>query len=843
MERRSRLGRWGTMLLWGLVSFPGCSFVGGSGNGDRPTAKAETVFVEAGHPMTACLHPDVARSHTEVPDSVLFFDRDSKIVATPPTKKGAVKYHLHLLHRVGDQTLDFLVKQDAKNGHIELDLSRFDQPEELLVVSDGRRIVEDESATRGAPDGRREEIPTPPYVLSFRLLPAEGRIETILSLQRHRWEIETESGKVTLVTGSPNRRDHLLTFFDPSKAHLTLVAEDPYVYVPALDGAIPPRLTVEVQTAGPERRVWQKAATYHMPDGIARAGETPFLFRTSKRDLIAFGPAPRADLELPKDPAGTSAIVQVVPSGLSEKDVLKVFLACVYPSGPKGETAAWVKSCALAGPSGAQTAAIDLGHLDASLFPLTSALAMRSVLPWKLTAGLYAPEPPLGKASVPLAAPAGKPPGYSKFLSPKYASHYDFLRFLGSGSGAKKGSGLLDSYLRNTGPDDPNVTPPPPQPGPGSGPGVGGGTQPPPGPNGGGGIGGLGGGQDSYCGCGKNGAHCPNAAAPCRGTCGQGCPANGCCDADGNLDGGTFLVTFPCPPKGMSCGQNEQDCSCPPHQWDGATLSAAVTAAINANKFLKDRLEDMNPPNPPIGFGPCHQSSHAADILVSFWKNPPTPIGGPSLAKYHVTYHVNVIFTPCIGKPPSKPGGLIQPVVPNIIVPGSPGGTPQSFANVPISMGTPTGSSTATSFTGGISIGVIDPINPITTSPNPAIDPNTIVDVALATNALNGGTSTNQAGVSTNSMFAAILHLDVDTLLGIQSAFCAMGAATSSAWLGRPISAMNGPDSWDLSLPTTQWAAYQPGTGGTGTTPPPPTPTPPPPSPPPPGPSKSIPRR
>lgn len=837
MERTSRLGLWGTLLLWGLVAFPGCSLMGGAGSSDRPKAKAETVFVVAGHSIAACLHPEVARSHADLPDSVLFFDRDSKIVATPPTKKGAVAYHLHLLHRVGDRTLDFLVKQDAAKGRIELDLSRFDQPEELLVVSDGRRIVEDESARPEA--GRREEIPTPPYVLSFRLLPAEGRIDTILSLQRHRWEIETESGKVTLVTGSPNRRDHLLTFFDPSKSHLTLVAEDPYVYVPTLGGAIPPRLTIQVHTAGPEGRIWQKAATYHMPDRIARAGEKPFLFRTSKRDLIAFDPAPRADLELPKDPAGTSALVQVIPSGLSEKDVLKVFLACVYPSGPKGETAAWVKSCDLGGSSTGETAAIDLGHLDASLFPLTSALAMRSVLPWKLTAGLYAPEPPLGKASVSLAAPAGKLPGYSRFLSPKYASHYDFLRFLGTGSGAKKGSSLLDDYQRNPGPDDPNMTPPPPQPPPGVGPGPGGGgTQPVPGAVAGAG-GGLGGGPDSYCGCGKNGASCPNKAGPCRGTCGKGCPANGCCDAGVNIDGGTFQVTFPCPPKGKSCGQNEQDCKCAPHQWDGAALSAAVTAAINANKFLRERFADTDPPNPPLGFGPCHQVTHAADIIAHFWKNPPTAIGMPNLAQYHVTYHVNATFTPCIGVPKPPGIGLLQPMEPNIIVPGHPGGTPQSFANVPMS----TGTSTGTSLTGNISISVVDPINPITTSHNPAIDPNTIVDVSVATNALNGATGTNLDGGSTNSLFAAILHVDVDTLLGIQSAFNAIGAATSSAWLGRPVNVLNGPDSWDLSLPTTQWAAYQQPSSGGGTTPTPPPSTPPPSTPPPGGGSKSGPRR
>lgn len=807
MEQRSRHVLLGTMLLWGLVAFPGCSLFGGSGVGERPKAKAEVTFVESTHRISDCLHAEIARSHEDLADSVLWFDRDSLIRVTPPTKKGAVNYHLHVLHRVQDRICDSVVPQ-GPNGLIELSLGRFDQPEELLVVSDGRRIVEDDSGPAGAlrsPDKRREEIPTPPYVLSFRLLPAEGQIETILSLRRHRWEILTPAGKIYLVTGSPNRRDHLVTFIDPAKAHSQLIAEDPYIYVPAQAGAIPPRLAVEVLSAGKEGRVWEKAATYSIPEGIDRLGEKPFVFRTSKRDLIAFAPPPRIDIVFPKEPAATSMPVQVVPKGLSEKDALRVDIACLYPAGPKGDSAVRFQSHDIAGQSKGETYSIDVGDLDPGSFPLISSLAIRSVVPWKLSSGRYAPEPAMGTSSVPLVAPAGNSTSYAKFLTPKFASHYDLVQFLGAGSGAKKGSALLDSYLKGGGPDDPNMTPPPPPPGGGTVPPPSPGPGPDPGPPAGAGMGGIGGGPPSNCGCGKNGASCPNTAAPCRGTCGQGCPANGHCDSGGNIDGGAFLVTFPCPPKGTSCGQNEQDCKCPPHQWDGAALSAAVTAAINANKFLRERFADMDPPNPPLGFGPCHQSSHAADIIAHFWKNPPTPIGMPNLAQYHVTYHVNVIFTPCIGKPKTKPGGLIQPIEPNIIVPGRPGSPPQSYANVHMTTGTPTG----TSLTGSISIGVVDPTNPITTSPNPAIDPNTMIDVALATDALNGGTATNLAEGGTNSLFAAILHLDVDTLLGIRSALDAQSAATSGAWLGRPINVLNGPDSWTLTLPNLEWAIYQ----------------------------------
>jgi hypothetical protein len=838
MELRSRLVLLGTMLLWGLVAFPGCSLLGGPGGGERLKAKAEVTFVESTHRISDCLHAEIARSHEELADSVLWFDRDSLIRVTPPTKKGAVNYHLHLLHRVQDRICDSLAKQDSK-GVLELDLSRFDQPEELLVVSDGRRIVEDDSGPAGAlrsGDARREEIPTPPYVLSFRLLPAEGQIETILSLRRHRWEIITPSGKFYLVTGSPNRRDHLVTFVDPAKAHSQLIAEDPYIYVPAQGGAIPPRLTVEVLSAGKEGRVWEKAATYSIPEGIDRLGEKPFVFRTSKRDLIAFGPPPRIDIVFPKDPAATSMPVQVVPKGLSEKDALRVDIACLYPAGPKGDSAVRFQSHDIAGSSKGETYSIDLGQLDPGSFPLISSLAIRSVVPWKLTSGRYAPEPAMGTSSVPLVAPAGNSTSYAKFLTPKFASHYDLVQFLGAGSVAKKGSSLLDSYLRSGGPDDPNMTPPPLPPGGGPGPGGGDGAGTPPGPGttqvpgAGAGLGGGGGGPPSNCGCGKNGNACRNTLAPCKGTCGQGCPANGCCDPGNNMDGGGLLITKPCPPKGKSCGKSEAECKCPPHEWTREEIRAAVEAAIRANKFLSARYADMDGPANPVGFAPCHTQTHAADVVAHFWKDGKVGIGGPGLGQYHVTYHVDVIFKPCIGNPEDGLVIRLEPIKPNIIRPNqNPTGNGQLAVNTLGGTGSPL---TGPTFT----LELVDPTNPITTSLNPSIDPNTMIDVALAMNALGDGRGATIEGGFTNTLFADILHADLDTLLGIRSALNVRSDATSTAWLGRPVNVLNGPDSWTLSLPNSEWAIYQGGTGGGTTTPPPTTPpptTPPPTTPPP----------
>lgn len=853
MERRSRLGLWGMMLLWGLVAFPGCSLFGGRSD-DRPKAKAEAIFVEPGHPLSACLHAEIARSHQDQADSVLFFDRDSKLRVTPPSKKGAVPYHLHLIHRVKDRSLDFVATQGSK-GTIELDLSKFDQPEELVVVSAGRKIVEDGVAPAEASSdvgARREEILTPPYALSFKLVPAEGQIETILSLQRHRWEVQTESGKLTLVTGSPNRRDHLLTLFDPAKAHFPIIAEDPYVYIPSLNGATPPRLTVEVLTSGPESRMWQKAATYHMPDGIdrlVRAGEKPFVFRTSKRDLIAFTPSPRVDLDLPKEPSATSALVKVLPNGLSEKEALRVVLACIYPTGSKGDSAAWLRSHDIAGIAG-ETFTVDLGHLDPSAFPLTSALALRSIVPWRLTSGRYAPEPPRGTITIPLVAPTGPPTKYSKFLAPKYASHYDFLRFLGAGAGGKKTSGLLDDYLGKVTPDDPNMTPPPPQPPGGGGtpaPGPGPAPTPPPGPGttpipaGAGLGGGLGGGPNSNCGCGKDGKNCKNAAAPCKGTCGQGCPANGCCDpGNGNLDGGAFLITKPCPPKGKSCGQNEADCKCAPHEWTREEVRAAVEAAIRANAFLSARYADMDGPNNPVGFAPCHKRTHVADVVAHFWKDPRVGIGGPGINQWHVTYHIDVIFKPCIGEPIAGGGLIINPGIPGT---GKPGTGP---ANGGGQVALNTSGSTGSPLTGAtITLDIVDPTNPISTSLNPTIDPNTNLDVTQASNALVGGNGAYIGG-TTLTLFVDIIRVDIDTLIGIRTAFDNLSSAASLHYLSRPVSVMNGPDSWTLSLPNLQWGTpvqQTSGSGGGSTTPPTTTPPTPPPPPPPPPPTETKPTR
>src|SRR5579863_10736347 len=232
--------RLGISALAALLSVLGCRSLAAPPG--APRTLIETVFVAPDHPLSSCLKGDLGRSYRDQADGVFFFDRDSKLRVTPPSKAGATTYHVHLIHRVGDQSFEFVASQ-AESGSIELDLSRFDQPEEIIVASAARRISKESPGPDStlAAAAAREEMITPPYVVSFKLLPAEGQIETLLALQRHRFEIEIDAGgTLTLVVGTLTRRDQLVTFYDPHRKSASLIDEDPYLYVPSQDGAVPP---------------------------------------------------------------------------------------------------------------------------------------------------------------------------------------------------------------------------------------------------------------------------------------------------------------------------------------------------------------------------------------------------------------------------------------------------------------------------------------------------------------------------------------------------------------------------------------------------------------------------
>src|SRR5438105_11764042 len=115
-------------------------------------------------------------------------------------------------------------------------------------------------------------------------------MEHILPLNRNRYEVTTEAGSLFLMVSSFSKRDQLLTLIDTERSLGPLMAEDPYIYLEGEDGAVPPRITVEVMRPG-GKQPWQKAATYHIPEAADRftnPTDRPFVLRTRKRDLIAF---------------------------------------------------------------------------------------------------------------------------------------------------------------------------------------------------------------------------------------------------------------------------------------------------------------------------------------------------------------------------------------------------------------------------------------------------------------------------------------------------------------------------------------------------------------------------
>jgi hypothetical protein len=267
----------------------------------------------------------------------------------------------------------------------------------------------------------------------------------------------------------------------------------------------------------------------------------------------------------------------------------------------------------------------------------------------------------------------------------------------------------------------------------------------------------------------------------------------------------------------MSCGQSEADCSCAPHQWDRETVRGAVLAILQG----MPGFADLDGPNAPIGFAPCHQKTHIADVTGYFWTNGVVGIGGAGPQQARVTYHIYVTFKPCIPIPnDEKKKKKKEDKYQGPTSGKSEGGN--GPAENTIGFGGNPGSR------GGLTISVEDPLHPISTTQNPATNVNTAIDVGVVTQAL-GGVPTSSDG--TQFLFADLLHVDLGTLLGIRSWGQGVALAASNAWLARPVISLEGPDSWTMEVPTTAWASYQQagtatlgGSSSTPTSPPPPPP-------------------
>ncbi len=633
-----RLRFLGAALGLSLALSAGCRTLGPEGGQKQTTLSA--LFTEREHKLRACMRDKAFEdSFTKLPDSVLFFDADSRIRIKPPRAPGAEVYHAHLLQRVGGQLLDQCFPQDAQ-GLIEIDLARYSDPESLIISSAAhelRELAPSATAQKADPAAKPEAAILPPYIVSYRLLPAETASD-VLALQPFRYEIDTPLGTLTLLATSFNRMDQQLTLIDPGPERKlsAFLAEDPYIGLARHDVAIIPRLTVEVQEK--TGQTWQRTGTWHMPAGLERVmkpGEKPFVLRLGDRDLISFEQPPRVDFKLPDHASGTSARIGASFTGLREKDELKFVLAGLYPLGQSADFGASVSTHDVDARTKDAQYSVSLEGLPREAFPLTGSLTHRLVTPWRLTAGRFAPEPPRGKVVLKtLDSPKpGKGPGHVLFA--RYASHYDFLLFFG-GSGHERSSGLASAFRKDQDKDagpSPNLTPPPG--------GSGGDSallilpKPPAfsaasSPAGGGA---MGGGDDSPCKCGKDGVNCPASQNRCNGRCGQHCQ---CKDKDEQDNSITIPLT--CEKKGTGC-QHLNACHCGSHSWIQADCLGIIQG-------LAGGAADLSWFGPQGGMAPCHTETPVARLRVSFW--------GQGIHLKQTWYTVKVTFGPCTPKPPPK---------------------------------------------------------------------------------------------------------------------------------------------------------------------------------------------
>lgn len=638
MIHRSRPG---LSRVWGFLAvaaLAGCQTAPtGAEAPIPPSARVRVVFTPQDHHAEQCLKA-LAASLEEVPDGVLFYDRDSRIRVTPPRGQGIEPYHCHVRHRVGNEICDSVVCQDAK-GFVEVDLSRFDRPETLLVTSSALVWKSRKNGVKPAPGAPRppDDPIMAPYAMSFRLVPSD-QVEVLTSIQPFRYEVASPLGKLQVFVQSFNRRDFLCTWIDAGRKLGPLIAEDPHVYYRPEEGVIPPRLTVDVFDAA-TGKAWQRAGTWHLPETIVREedpAKKPFVLRTARRDLVAFNAPPGVDLAVPTEPAGTSARIQARFSGLGEKDAIRLTLAARVPVRLNLDFNVRTQSDEI--NSGKREANYVVGLNPDDPYPLTAALVHRFTQPWRMTGGMYRPEPPLGVGTVTLdrEGPETLPRLPKRVVAPKYASHYDWVLFLGDGKGraGQVDQGLLDCY-QGKGPDEgpsPNIPPPPIDiPGGGVPPPLPVVPPPPPSlviPPGG-------------------GTHQPGMGG--SGLLGGLGPSKGDEDPPPPRPG-KITINLSCPLGPEGCHQDPEACKCPDHLWTMGQLMGIIAPAFPG-------AADLSWSGLHGDMAPCCKKSLAGMLRVSTWS--------VDFQLHQTWYDVAVKFGPCAGKemppkqippkPPEKP--------------------------------------------------------------------------------------------------------------------------------------------------------------------------------------------
>lgn len=129
MSWRSPLRR---CLLLSLAAFLGCQVI--DPRSGPPALEVSILWVDSPrHDAHHCLK-ELAQSYMDYQEGVLFFDKTSKVKVKPPHRENSEPYHIHVRHRVAGQILDALAVQEA-SGEIEVDLSRYEDPECLVITS------------------------------------------------------------------------------------------------------------------------------------------------------------------------------------------------------------------------------------------------------------------------------------------------------------------------------------------------------------------------------------------------------------------------------------------------------------------------------------------------------------------------------------------------------------------------------------------------------------------------------------------------------------------------------------------------------------------------------------
>lgn len=422
----------------GLAVAVGASFSCASApsipEGPSPTpVKSETLFTEPEHEAPWCQKEALDHFRT-LPDGVLFFDADSRIRLCVPSDPGQIPYHAHLFFREGAELAERWFPQ-GPNGRMEIDLSRFPEPEFLLLTSATARLrVQD-------PQTSERQLPLlAPYAMAFRMVPRE-QADLYAGVQPFRYEWKHPAATVQLFAQSFNRNDMLLTLLDSQKGAEYLFADGAFHWKGG-DALLVPRATVEV--ASGSGQVWQRSATYPIPDPVWEEGSASLALTLMGLEVLPFAPPPRVDLALLDEKPATSFRIgaRFQESGVERRRHL--VLLGGTPVDGRERVALRIQTAELPSEMGEATYLMDFSDLEPSRFPVTGYLAHRVVEPWRAPGGFHRACAPLGTAEARVLVGGGSP---SRVVAPVFASHFALVTLLGKGGMESELPTFLGTYL------------------------------------------------------------------------------------------------------------------------------------------------------------------------------------------------------------------------------------------------------------------------------------------------------------------------------------------------------------------------------------------------------------